>query len=70
MITVTVIMTIFSLFEPLLNGLFLMIAWETVAPHFGLPTFSFWVYFAVMWTVRAVLHALRPTQEIKGQKDH
>lgn len=69
MITLTVIMTIFSFFEPLLNGLFLMIAWEAVAPHFGLPTFSFWVYFAVMWTVRAVFHALRPKQEIKQEKD-
>ena len=69
MITMTLITYIFGFLEPLLNGLFLMIAWEAVAPHFGLPTFSFWVYFAAMWTVRAILHALRPKQEIKHQKD-
>ena len=33
MITLTVILTILSYFEPLLNGLFLMIAWEAVAPQ-------------------------------------
>lgn len=69
MITMALITYIFCSLEPLLNGLFLMIAWEAVAPHFGLPTFSFWVYFAVMWTVRAVFHALRPKAEIKNDKE-
>jgi len=70
MITLTTIITFFSFLQPLLNGLFLKIAWEAVAPHFGLPTFSYWVYFAVMWTVCAVFHALRPKQEIKQDKNN
>ena len=48
---------------PFMDGLFLMIAWNAIAPKFNLPTFSYWVCFAVMWTLKTLVAKLTPKKE-------
>ena len=51
----------------LVNGLFLMLAWNAIAAAADLPTFSYIVYVAIAWTVRWVLKSLAPTINNTGK---
>jgi hypothetical protein len=52
-----------SIIPSLLGGLFLMIAWNTIAWECNLPQFSYWVCVAVFYVLYTFINAARKTSE-------